>query len=1160
MSILKLFCDGWEFSKRELENDFTDTLNSEYLASFAWERVDIPHDWLIFNTNDLYENSTGWYRKRFVYEKNNDTITSIRFEGVYMNSRVYCNSKLVGEWKYGYSTFEFDLTGYLVSGENELVVMVNHQSPNSRWYSGAGIFRKIYLREAPLSHILPDGVYISTQKDGEDFIVTVSCEAGRPLGTPLSNYFIRSTIYDENGNECSSLKSKATACDISCIEPIVQRENTSYSINHQIIKVKKPALWDIENGRLYTMKTELIIDENVVDVSECRFGFRTIEFTCDNGFFINGRWIKIHGCCEHHDLGALGAAISKPALRRRLLILREMGINSVRTSHNMPSVELMELADEMGFLILSEAFDMWEKPKTDYDYGRFFKEWVAKDVASWVRRDRNHPSIIGWSIGNEIYDTHADDRGQEITSMLARLVRLHDSRSNGYVTIGSNYMQGENARKCADILKLAGYNYGERMYDEHHKNHPDWMIYGSETASVIQSRGIYHFPLSKIVLADDDEQCSSLGNCATAWGAKKTESCIIPDRDAKYCAGQYIWTGFDYIGEPTPYSTKNSYFGQIDTAGFKKDSAYVFQSEWTDYKTAPVVHIFPYWDFNEGQQIDVRVTSNAPRVELFFNGHSMGAFDIDHEKGTQLTADYSIEYTYGVLEAAAYDENGAVIAKDIVRSFGDCAGFELIPNKTEMLADGEDLIYLEISAIDENGTFVANANNRVTVSCKGAGRLIGLDNGDSTDYDQYKGTSRRLFSGKLSAIIASNGKVGDIEVTINSAGLNEQSVTLTAIKADIANGTSFISENSFTKSECICSGEDIPVRKIELRAKNRVLNESCREEIVEVLALPLNTVYADDIEFRITSDIGIQTKTAEVEVIDKNHVKVTAKGDGEFYLRALCKNGTPKYHIISCLPFTATGLGSAVVNPYEFVTAGLNTINSGDTGSGIEQGASFSYENSWFGFENVDFKMSGSDTVTIDVYANMTTPTALWFYDGRPDEGGECIGEFIYHKEPKWLTYIPETYKLNRRLKGVHTLVIMGTHGVNIRGFMFEENAKEFAQIDASDCENIYGDRFEVGKGEVTDIGNNVVLDFGEFDFADKKPSKVVVCGKSMLDITSIHICISQEATTRVLCEFEGSEQYCERSFDMQGIEGKCRVSFTFLPGTDFDFKYFRFE
>lgn len=297
--------------------------------------------------------------------------------------------------------------------------------------------------------------------------------------------------------------------------------------------------------------------------------------------------MRLNGACDHHDLGALGAAFHKEAMRRKFELMRSMGVNAVRTSHNMPAVELMELADEMGFLIVSEAFDMWEMAKNPYDYARFFKEWMEKDVRSWIRRDRNHPSVIMWSIGNEIPDTHADAHGQEITRRLVTAVRKWDYRNVAPITIGSNYMPWENARKCADIVKLAGYNYAEKYYEEHHQKYPDWVIYGSETSSVVQSRGIYHFPLERATLIEADEQCSALGNSTTSWAAKNTEYCIIMDRDTPYSCGQFIWTAIDYIGEPTPYQTKNSYFGQMDTAGFPKDSYYVFRSEWTDGKKIP---------------------------------------------------------------------------------------------------------------------------------------------------------------------------------------------------------------------------------------------------------------------------------------------------------------------------------------------------------------------------------------------------------------------------------------------------------------------------------------------------------------------------------------------------------------------------------------------
>lgn len=1146
MSIKKLFCDNWEFSKNPI--------GTEYAENLDWQRVDIPHDWLIHNTKNLYETSTGWYRRKYEYTPDGSRI-ALRFEGVYMDSYVYVNGKLAGEWKYGYSTFEFEITDLLVEGNNIITVRVDHREPNSRWYSGAGIFRNVYLKKYPQTRIVPDGIYITADVSGK---LTVTTETERLEDVASGDMKLRHTVMLD-GEAVAVLEKSCCACDRSCVDEYILNDNMRYTVNDDILEIEAPKLWDIDNPVLYTLVTELMLNGEVIDREENKFGFRKAEFTTDKGFFLNGRHVKLHGCCEHHDLGSLGAAINRNAIRRKLVKLREMGINAIRTSHNMPAVELMELADEMGFLIMSEAFDMWELPKTTYDYARFFPEWVGKDVASWVRRDRNHPSLIGWSIGNEIYDTHASDRGQEVTTILVNHVRKHDPRCNGYITIGSNYMQSENAQKCADIVKLAGYNYAERLYDEHHKQHPDWMIYGSETASVIQSRGIYHFPLAQSVLADDDEQCSSLGNCCTGWGAKNTEACIIPDRDAEFCAGQFIWTGFDYIGEPTPYSTKNSYFGQYDTAGFPKDSVYVFRAEWTDYKKSPFVHIFPYWDFTVGQDIDVRVTTNAPLVKLFFNGNEIASKEIDHHHGKELTLDTIIKYEKGELCAVAYDENGNEIARDVKRSFGDTAEIRLTPDKTTLKADGEDLIFVDISAYDEQGEFVANANNRVFVSVTGAGRLIGLDNGDSTDYEQYKGTSRRLFSGKLLAVIAAKTETGEISVKVSSPTLPDSTLTLEAVAAEVKEGISATMENTNREADCPDFENDIPVRKIALVGEKNVFTPDNKELTFRTEIYPANAVYGDEIEYRITTVLGIASNLAEIVSVEHGNVTVRCKGDGEFYLRALCKNGTDKYHIISVLKLTGEGLGTATFNPYELVLGGLHTVASDNIGNGIKHGAKFAYERSWFGFENVDFGAVGSDTVTFPIFANCTNAVGIKVYDGIPEQGGELIGDFTYQKKSIWLTYIPETYKLTKVLRGVHTIVFESDNGYDIEGFFFEKRAKEFAELEAVNCEKIYGDKFTVNADDVTGIGNNVVLDFGEFDFTENAPSAVVITGKSKLPMNSINILVSGETEVRIIAEFEGAEEYTERTFPVEKLSGKCKVSFTFLPGSDFDFKSFRF-
>lgn len=1148
MRMNRLFCDKWEFAKTPFGTEYADNLN--------WKQVDLPHDWLIYDTGSLYETSTGWYRRVLRCDKSDNQRTALRFEGVYMDSKVYVNGVCAGEWKYGYSTFEFDITNLLCDGENLISVRIDHKEPNSRWYSGAGIYRKVWLISYPQCHLVRDGVYISADADGT---LTISTEAARPEEQTVEQLKIRNIIRLDT-DEIARAEYPCCAIDRSQIAQTVVMDGFRYSRNVNTLKLDAPVLWDVDAPRLYTLETQLICGDEVIDSVQNRFGFKDAKFTCDKGFFLNGRHLKLHGCCEHHDLGALGAAMNRAALARKFDKLREMGVNAIRTSHNMPAKELMELCDEKGFLVLSEGFDMWELSKTEFDYARFFKEWVARDVATWVRRDRNHACLIGWSVGNEIYDTHASDRGQEIISLLQGLVREHDPRGNGVVTIGSNYMQWDGAQRCADIVKVAGYNYAERLYQEHHEKHPDWMIYGSETSSVVQSRGIYHFPGKLSILCDDDEQCSALGNSSPAWAAKCVEECIFPDRDAEFCAGQFIWTGFDYIGEPTPYSTKNSYFGQYDTAGFAKDSAFLFRSAWTDYKTAPFVHIFPYWDFGEGELIDIRVATNAPRVALFFNNEKIAEKEIDHLHGRELTLDTALRYSEGELLAIAYDENNNEIARDVQRSFGDTAILALSADKTVMNADGEDMIFVEISAFDKNGTFVANANNRAFVSVSGAGRLVGLDNGDSTDYEQYKGTSRRLFSGKLLAMIAAKTEAGEITVTVNSPGLPEAQLQLRAAAAVVQEGVSAQTENMPTAALCADETADIPVRKITLEGESRVFSKECDTITFTAVAHPENATYAREIDFRLTDIHGIDTNLAEIVHAENGVLTVKCKGDGEFFVRALCRNGTEKYHILATFAMRGEGLGAASFDPYELVTGGLYTIHHGTVGTGIERGASFVSADSWIGFENVDFGPIGSDTVEIPIYANCTTPVELEIYDGIPEEGGELIGSYVYHKPPIWLTYQSERFTLLKKLKGIHTIVLKSKDQYEFKGFVFDRPDKEFMTLCAADHEKIYGDKFTCESDAVTGIGNNVIVDFGAFDFTQKQPSRIVISGRSALPVNSVHLVVTGDTEERVLIEFTKADAYTEREFTIPALKGRCSISFLFLPGCEFDFRSFRFE
>ncbi len=950
-----LWNDGWEFCKCSL-----DYMELEDIDECSFEPVDIPHDWLIADTQNLYEDSVGWYRKHFIWNRDPHKKVSLCFEGIYMDATIYVNGCDVGQWKYGYSTFEFDITSFIDDGENWVEVRVVHRSPNSRWYSGAGIYRNVWLKSSPTSYLITDGVYITPRKRGGRWKVETATEI-----------YVESQPVDEIRQRIFSPDGRMVAEEHSMIVYDPGRVGTG--VVNQEMQIHDPVLWDIGQGNLYTLHTELLYKKKVIDKEEERFGLRTIEFSPEQGLILNGRHVKIQGVCEHHDLGCLGAAFNKAAMQRKFRLLRSMGVNAIRTSHNMPAPELMDLADEMGFLVDSEAFDMWERSKTTYDYARFFEEWSEKDVESWVRRDRNHPSLLMWSIGNEIYDTHVDEKGQEITRRLKQLVERHDPKRHAPVTIGSNYMWGENAQKCADIVKVAGYNYAERLYEEHHKAHPDWVIYGSETASVLSSRGIYHFPLEQQILTDEDGQCSALGNCTTRWGAKNCEAFLTADRDAAFSLGQFLWTGFDYIGEPTPYQTKSSYFGQLDTAGFPKDAYYICQSQWTDYRVAPMVHIFPYWDFNVGQIVDVRVCSNAPRVELFLNGESKGYCEIDHAHGKDLIGEWKIPYTPGTLKAIAYDEFGNIIAEDERHSFTDAVRLSMKADRTIIKANGRDLIFVEISVKDKKGNPVENARNRVKVEVKGAGRLVGLDNGDSTDYDQYQGVSRRLFNGKLLAVIAAKLEPGRIHIKVSGRGLVSCAQRYEAIKSFHTNGLTAARENTLQKVVAGGIGalevreDEVVVRKIELSFPDGQVLTPLRPKIhVEADLYPIGA--SDNLQWRITDAAGNTSNLAEV-IETPYETLICAHGDGEFYVRCSVKNKGTITSVMSSMELKATGFGKLPepepINGLETIPVTSRDRVYGDTYQETEEGIFGIGNNVSLEFDRIDFGEEGVNSITI---------------------------------------------------------------------------------------------------------------------------------------------------------------------------------------------------
>lgn len=1242
-----LFNTGWQFAKT--------ALGVAYEQKEVWQAdlqpVALPHDWMIWQTDKLYEDSIGWYVKDWQVVKRVGERIHLRFDGVYMDSALYINDRLVGEWKYGYSTFAYDVTDALQDGENRLVMRVVHQSPNSRWYSGAGIYRNVWLLTLPEVHIASDGVYLSAEKTDQGYELRIETELtdGRG-GVPElagTKYQLRYTLMDKMNSEtgCGSRQiwRQTVDCggDNALTDDRIIRTPDGRRLEHgarfaSVYPVEAPHLWDVEDPYLYTLQAELLADGRVVQTESLQVGFCCKEFTPEEGFLLNGRKLRLNGVCEHHDLGALGAAFSKEAMRRKFLRLRSMGVNALRTSHNMPAPEVMELADELGFLVVAEAFDMWEMPKTTYDYARFFADWAEADVRSWVRRDRSHVSLLMWSMGNEIYDTHAGEHGLEITRRLLGYVRQHDPRENAPCTIGSNYMPWEGAQKCADVTKMAGYNYAERYYQEHHEQHPDWVIYGSETASVVKSRGIYHFPLERSILTDEDEQCSSLGNSATSWGAKSEEYCITVDRDTPFSCGQFLWTGFDYIGEPTPYQTKSSYFGQIDTAGIPKDAYYIYKGEWTDGEKEPFVHIFPYWDFNEGQLIDVRIASNQPRVELFENGESRGIQELSHgtDTGTVLTGDWQLWYEPGTICAVAYDREGRETARESHSTSGDSAALVLKAEKMEgrrmltwqggceggvqaiprdcmtMTANGEDLLFVEISTVDKNGCQVENACDYVEVEVTGPGRLVGLDNGDSTDYDPYKGTIRKLFSGRLVAIVAAEDQLGEIRVTVRDAResahlgelpaytqedksvcaerirqanatdiLQAASLSISAENSGLREGLALQTPNRFVPLAQVPVGF-VPVRKLELVWAERPeeqtkdvlrswtrLGPERKQVVMQAICHPASAT-DQDFQWKAVNGAGIETNVASVEAQGDRAV-ITALGDGEFNVRCVVKNGTDKVKLISQIEFSIENMGPASLDPYSFVVGGLFNCRQGTVLSGIQNGASTAREGfTAVGYAGLDFGDYGSDEITVSIFANTNDPQFIQFWEGLPgEEGSELLYDGVYHKQSQWQVFQPETYKLKRRLQGRTTLSICTRSSMELGGFCFTRVNKAFEQLYVMENRQIYGDNFTVTGDAIEGIGNNVSLEYTDMDFGEQGTGRITICGRTPLANNTIHVRFIREEngaegaeSINQLVEFPHAEEYTAHSFELQPVKGVWRVAFVFLPGCDFDFEWFRFE
>jgi len=759
------FNEGWKFNK----GDVSGGQNSNYNDS-SWANVTLPHDWSIFNTfnqnsasgsgGGYLDGGTGWYRKTFnIPADYNGKKVYINFDGAYMNSQVWINGNLLGTRPYGYVSFEYDLTPYLVyGGSNAIAVKINNNQPNSRWYSGSGLYRNVWLTVLNQTHVDYCGVSITTTNvSNSSSIVNIKAKIMNK-SNEAKPVTLKTTILDANENTITTDTSSATNINAS-----------SNSTINQNLTVSNPQLWSTNSPYLYIAQTELIIDGKVVDKYKSTFGIRYFNFDANNGFSLNGVNMKINGVCLHHDLGALGAAVNYRAIERELEIMKDMGCNAIRTSHNPADPQLLEICDRLGLLVMEEAFDCWETGINSNDYHLYFNSWAQADIKSMVTRDRNHPSIIMWSLGNEIPNA-------TVTTVKNLKNWVKEIDTTRPVTCGSNEYYNGLSTEILSTLDLVGYNYVPGIYDSRHKEHPEWKIFGSETSSAVRSRGIYKTPTNQNILSSSDMQCSSYDNSVVSWG-NSAESSYTAINNRKFMAGEFIWTGFDYIGEPTPYGwpAKSSYFGIVDTCGFPKDIYYFYQSKWT---TKPMVHILPHWNWSNGTNVEVWAYSNCDTVELFLNGVSQGVKNV----GSSLHLSWNIPWKEGTLQAKA--TKGGVVVYDQVITSGSAAKVQLKPDRKSITADGKDLVYIEVNITDANGVIVPTASNKVDFSVSGPGTIVGVDNGNAISTELYKSNSRKAYNGKCLVIVQASKSTGTIKVTANSNGLSEGITTIDTIEGE----------------------------------------------------------------------------------------------------------------------------------------------------------------------------------------------------------------------------------------------------------------------------------------------------------------------------------------------------------------------------------------
>lgn len=768
-----------------------------------WEKLDLPHDWAIngpfYEGEDspvsggmgrLPSHGVGWYRRTVSFEEaDEDKSIYLDVEGAMSYATVWLNGVIVGGWPYGYASFRLDLTPYVKTGKNKLAIRLDNALENSRWYPGGGIYRDVWLTKVHETHVGQSGTFItakdiSSDEATLDLVVQVENSATSNGTTKVrveTEVFEYDAQSEAQGTKVGEFPSETVTVKAGAVDSLEVSAT-----------VQSPKLWGPipqQKPNMYIAVTRLFVGDEEIDSYETTFGIRTVEYKGD-GLYINDERIYIQGVCQHHDLGSLGAAFNVHAAERQLEMLQEMGSNSVRTSHNVPDQALLHLADKMGILILDEIFDTWNFEKTPNDFQHIFADWSEPDLRSFIRRDRNHPSVWAWSYGNEVQE-QSEDGGEQVAKRLQDIV--HEEDSTRLATLGMNNAAADTPFiPVVDLIGLnyqgEGKGYGEPTFQEFHDEFPDKLIFSTESSSVVSSRGTYMFPVthnnSAIVDANgtgadpETQRVSSYELYAVPWGASPDK--VFAGQDANpYVAGEYVWTGWDYIGEPTPYdSSRSSYFGIIDLAGFKKDRFYLYQARWNP--EVRMAHILPHWNWPDrvGEVTPVHVFTSADEGELFVNNESQGK----QQRGEleyRLRWD-DVKYESGEVRVVTY-KDGEEWAKETIRTTGKAAKLDITTyqDRTSVKADGTDLVFVSVSVVDDKGDVVPDAEHSVSFSIDGPGVILTTDNGDQTDFIPFPETERKAFSGKVLAIVrAEKGATGDFTVTAKADGVEQGEIVV----------------------------------------------------------------------------------------------------------------------------------------------------------------------------------------------------------------------------------------------------------------------------------------------------------------------------------------------------------------------------------------------